>query len=83
MEHYITGTDAIDIARLTGLQLHRHPAKLDAEPDTDWRTAEFLTQSGTSADEFFIDLARLSTQDNINIIVSLIGFWKASKDYAA
>ena len=77
---YLSGADAIDVARLTGLQLHRNPAKAGVAPDTDWRTADFLVMAGASPDEFFIDLGRLSPADSADIILSLIGMWKASHD---
>lgn len=80
---YITGTDAIDLARLTGLQLHRHPARIGAEPDTDWRTADFLVSAGHSPDDFFIDLARLSPKDYSDIILSLMGLWQAYHEMKA
>lgn len=81
--HYITGSDAIDLARLTGLQLHRQPARIGAEPDTDWKTADFLVMGGTPADDFFIDLSRLSTEDASNCVLSLIGIIKAMHDFMA
>lgn len=74
---YLTGADAIDLARLTGLQLHRAPARANAVADTDWSTAELLVSSGTNADDFFLDLTRLSSQEASDCIQSLVGLWKA------
>lgn len=78
---YVTGSDAIDIARLTGIQLHRQPARIGAEPDTDWKTAEFLVSAGATPDDFFIDLTRLNAKESADIILSLMGMWKAVRDY--
>lgn len=79
--NYVTGIDAIDLARLTGLQLHRQPARIGAEPDTDWKTAEFLAAGGVPVDDFFIDLSRLSPEDSATCVLSLIGIIKAMHDF--
>ena len=80
---YITGMDAIDIAKLAGLQLHKVPSRSEEEPDTFWRTAEYNITSGLAKpDDYYIDLMRLSPGDSRDIILSLIGMWKASKDLA-
>lgn len=80
---YITGTDAIDIAKLAGVQLHKGPARITDEADTSWSNAESQLESGLAKpDDFYIDTMRLSPSDSSDIILSLIGMWKASKDLA-
>lgn len=79
---YIVGSDALDIARMTGLQLHRTPARRGAAPDTSWTVAEGLIASDkrVSVDDFFLDTADWSALDAHDVVESLIGLYKATLD---
>ena len=78
---YIVGSDAIDIARMTGLQLHRTPARKGAKPDTSWDTAESLIDGKhITADDFFLDTSNWTADDAHNVTESLIGLYKATLD---
>jgi len=70
---YLVGVDAIDLARIAGLQLHRGATRPGDTPDTHWSVADSLIAGGASPDEFFIDVTRLSGEDSANAILSLIG----------
>ncbi len=77
MSILLAGSDAVDLARLTGLHLHRNPAKRGDTPDTHWLVAERAIATGTPEDEFFIDLQDMPSCDSANAILSLIGLVKA------
>lgn len=78
---YVSGKDAIDLARMSGVQLYRVPAAIDEPPDTSWDTADAAVAAGEDPDLFFIDLDRLCNNDAGTIILSLIGAFKAWHDF--
>lgn len=82
VDGYITGVDAIDVARLTELELHRGASRISDRPDTSWQQADALVASGTDPDEFYIDINRLSKLEAANVILSLIGAFQAWHDYS-
>lgn len=78
MNGFVTGCDALDVARLTGVQLHRAPCRNGEPPDTSWEAAELSMRMGDSAvDDYYIDLDSLTATDAGTIILSLIGAFKA------
>ncbi len=82
MNGFITGTDAIDIAKMAGVQLCRAPCRNGEPPDTSWEAAELSMRLGDSVvDDYSIDLDSLPTEDAGNIILCLIAMYKAVFDY--
>lgn len=82
MNGFIVGQDAIDVAKLSGVQLHRVPSNADEPADTDWKVAEALVDiGGVTVDSFYIDLDKLPTEDAGSIILSLIAIHKALHDF--
>lgn len=79
---YIVGRDALDIARMTGLQLHRTPARRGAKPDTDIAVAESLiaNEKHITEDDFYLDTVDWSAADAHHVTESLIGLYKATLD---
>lgn len=79
---YIVGRDALDIARMTGLQLHRTPARRGATPDTSVTVAEHLiaNERHVKEEDFFFDTDDWSPEDTYNVVESLIGLYKATLD---
>jgi hypothetical protein len=77
---YLCGADAVDVARMAGVQLYRVPACIDEPPDTSWATADAAIAAGEDPGLFFIDLDRLKPEDAGTIILSLIGIFKAWHD---
>lgn len=71
---YIVGTDAIDIARITGVQLHRAPCRTTDAADTSWQVADLAIQEGADPAEFFMDPSRLCNSDASTVIHGLAGF---------
>ncbi len=81
MNGLLTGTDAIDVARMSGVQLHRAPAHAGDTPDTSWVAAEAAIKAGDAElDDFYIDLDFLPTGDAGTIILCLIAVQKAWHD---
>ncbi len=81
MSEYVTGADAIDLARMTELDLHRGKSRIGDKPDVHWTVADYLVSTGVDPEEFFMDLGRMKPADLATIIQSLIGLWKARHDY--
>lgn len=79
---YIVGRDALDIARMTGLQLHRVPTRRGEKPDTDISVADALIASGQhiTENDFFLDTADWTAKDAHDVTESLIGLYKATLD---
>ncbi len=78
MNGFVTGNDALDVARMTNVQLHRAPCRNGEPPDTSWEAAELSVRLGDSVvDDYYIDLDSLSNNDAGLIILSLIGAFKA------
>ncbi len=82
MNGFIAGTDAIEVAKISGVQLSRAPCRKGEDPDTNWRTAELCIAMGDAvADDFYIDLDSLPVQDAGTVILCLVGMCKAILDY--
>lgn len=79
---YVSGADAIDLARMSGLQLNRVPCKVDDVPDTSWEVADKLIAEGVDPEEFFMDLDRLTVEQAGHVILCLVGMSKALHDYS-
>lgn len=77
---YLSGRDAIDVAKMSGVQLYRAPCSIEEAPDTAWQTAEAAIAAGADPEEFFLDLDRLAPRDSGSIILSLVGMFKAWHD---
>jgi hypothetical protein len=78
---YIIGQDAIDIAKLADVQLHKVPCSLEEAPDTSWRAAEEQVAAGEDIDLFMIDPYRLTQESAGHIIHALVGVFKAWHDF--
>ncbi len=74
----LAGLDAIDLARISGVQLHRHPCKGGDQADTDWSTAEKAIIAGLAdSSDFYVDSKTLTSIESWLIIASLITTIKA------
>lgn len=75
---FIVGQDALDIAMMTGLQLHRGETRHNSTPDTAWVTAQALiVAGGATALDFYIDPYALTNVQAGDTIHHLIGLFKA------
>ncbi len=78
MSNYLIGEDAVDLARITGLDLFRMPYGVNDKADTGWKVADDLIAKGeATVDDFLFDLDRLSNEHASHTILSLVGFLKA------
>lgn len=76
----ICGQDAIDLAKMSGVQLCRVPCKVGDPPDTSWQAAEEAIADGDDIDYFFIDLDNICSDDAGKIILALTGMFRAWDD---
>lgn len=81
MSTYIIGHDAIDLARMAGIQLHKVPASLEEPPDTSWQIAEAQIAAGEDPDLFMVDPYRMTNETAGDTIHALVGMFKAWHDY--
>lgn len=77
---YLSGNDAIDIARMSGIQMCRVPCKIGDPPDSSWQVAEEAIADGEDPEMFFLDLDHISSDDAGAAILALVGMFKAWHD---
>ena len=77
---YLSGSDALDIARMSGIQLCRVPCKIGDPPDTSWQTAEEAIADGDDPINYFLDLDHISSDDAGKAILALTGAFRAFVD---
>ena len=77
MSNYLVGSDAVDLARITGLSLNRSGYRIGDAPDIGWQVADQLVSEGVDPNELFFDLDRLLPADASHVILSLVGLMKA------
>lgn len=79
---FLVGRDAIDLAKVSELQLNRSPCSATSKPDTGWEAAEDAIKAGQAEEnDYYIDLDRLCNEDAGQAILSLVGLLKAWLDY--
>ena len=76
----ICGQDAIDLAKMSGVQLCRVPCKVGDPPDTSWQAAEEAIADGDDIDYFFLDLDNITPDDAGKIILAMTGMFRAWTD---
>lgn len=79
--NYIVGQDAIDIAKLAGVYMNRDTDRVTDNPVYSWSVAEQLINEGAKAEEFFLDLARFTPEQTVDVVQSLVGLWKLGHEY--
>lgn len=79
---YITGRDAVDLAMLSGVLLRKAPCHAADPADTSWQAAEISLSMGEDPGLFYIDLDNLTSQEAGDLILALVGVFKAIHDFA-
>ena len=81
MNGYLTGGDAIAVAKMSDVQLHRTPCRAGEPADTSWRAAELSIRLGDATeDDYYLDLDALPVEDAGTVILCLVGMCKAVLD---